>query len=256
MTGLLSQARLFVVLGRERLLPARLAAVHPTTNTPVQATVLTGLCAGALALVLDINVLAELVSVGTLYVFYSVCAGVIFRRFYFPSPGSSPKRVLVKIAAVTVTAMGTSLTYTYEAPWPVLAACAGCWLLATVALCTQKIMRQPARFSMPLFPITPSLGILFTIHLLCSLGWPAYVRFAVWMVLGAVVYALYGAGAADQHEAETRRQRKETGDVAARQNGGAEMQLVERNLSTLEPERPLGMAVGEESWLLQGKNGS
>lgn len=33
MTGLLGQSRLFVVLGRERLLPARLAAVSPRTGT-------------------------------------------------------------------------------------------------------------------------------------------------------------------------------------------------------------------------------
>jgi hypothetical protein len=38
------------------------------------------LCAeGALAFVLDIGILAELVSVGTLYVFYSVCCGVLYR---------------------------------------------------------------------------------------------------------------------------------------------------------------------------------
>lgn len=32
MTGLLGQSRLFVVLGRERLLPARLATVSPRTG--------------------------------------------------------------------------------------------------------------------------------------------------------------------------------------------------------------------------------
>lgn len=64
MTGLLGQSRLFVVLGRERLLPQRLAAVSPRTGTPIPATLLTGCLAAALALVMDIGVLAELVSVG------------------------------------------------------------------------------------------------------------------------------------------------------------------------------------------------
>ena len=65
MTGLLGQSRLFVVLGRERLLPARLATVSERTGTPAQATLLTGCLAAALALVLDIGILAELVSIGT-----------------------------------------------------------------------------------------------------------------------------------------------------------------------------------------------
>ena len=37
MTGLLSQARLFVVLGRERLLPGWLAEVSTLTGAPVHA---------------------------------------------------------------------------------------------------------------------------------------------------------------------------------------------------------------------------
>lgn len=64
MTGLLGQSRLFVVLGRERLLPQRLAEVSARTGTPIPATLLTGGLAAALALVADIGVLAELVSVG------------------------------------------------------------------------------------------------------------------------------------------------------------------------------------------------
>lgn len=64
MTGLLGQARLLVVLGRERLLPGWLAHVHAGTGTPLKATLVTGACAGLLAVVLDIGVLAELVRAG------------------------------------------------------------------------------------------------------------------------------------------------------------------------------------------------
>ena len=64
MTGLLGQSRLFVVLGRERLLPPCLASVNERTGTPIQATVVTGALAAALAFILDIGILAELVSIG------------------------------------------------------------------------------------------------------------------------------------------------------------------------------------------------
>jgi len=47
LVSLLGQARIYVVLGREGLLPARLAALHPRRATPVAATALTGVSAGA-----------------------------------------------------------------------------------------------------------------------------------------------------------------------------------------------------------------
>ena len=44
--------------------------------------------AGALALLVDINALAQLVSIGTLFVFYMVDAGVLVRRYYEPGSGN------------------------------------------------------------------------------------------------------------------------------------------------------------------------
>ena len=64
LSGLLGQSRLFVVLGRERLLPPCLASVHARTGTPVVALALTGGLAATLAFCLDIGMLAEMVSIG------------------------------------------------------------------------------------------------------------------------------------------------------------------------------------------------
>lgn len=41
-------------------------------------------------------------------------------------------------------------------------------------------------------PVVPLVGIAFSIWLIANLDWITWVRFAVWMVLGLVVYALYG----------------------------------------------------------------
>lgn len=43
--------------------------------------------AGLFALFIDIEVLASLVSIGTLFVFYCVCAGVLMRRYHDYSQG-------------------------------------------------------------------------------------------------------------------------------------------------------------------------
>ena len=49
LASLLGQARIYVVLGREGLLPPGLAQLHPRRATPVRATWLTGASAGTLA---------------------------------------------------------------------------------------------------------------------------------------------------------------------------------------------------------------
>ena len=46
LVALLGQARIYVVLGRARLLPPWLAQLHSTRQTPVHATAFTGFTAG------------------------------------------------------------------------------------------------------------------------------------------------------------------------------------------------------------------
>jgi hypothetical protein len=45
-------------------------------------------CAGLLALLVDLESLAQLVSIGTLFVFFCVCLGCLRRRFYEPGKNS------------------------------------------------------------------------------------------------------------------------------------------------------------------------
>ena len=46
LAGLLGQARLYVVLGRERLLPPGLARIHASRATPINATAFSAITAG------------------------------------------------------------------------------------------------------------------------------------------------------------------------------------------------------------------
>lgn len=55
LVSLLGQARIYVVLGREQLLPSWFARVHPTRDTPMRAAVFTGCTAGELEAILQGN---------------------------------------------------------------------------------------------------------------------------------------------------------------------------------------------------------
>jgi APA family basic amino acid/polyamine antiporter len=81
---ILAQARIFLTMAQHGLLPPAFAKVHPKYRTPGFATIVTGvfamICGGAL----PINVLSEMVSIGTLIAFMVVCVGVVVLRYTRP----------------------------------------------------------------------------------------------------------------------------------------------------------------------------
>ncbi len=64
-----------------------------------------GTGAGVLALLVDLEVLAELVSIGTLFVFCMVAAGVLWRRYNDPEH-FSVTGIPVRLAGIAVFSLG------------------------------------------------------------------------------------------------------------------------------------------------------
>jgi APA family basic amino acid/polyamine antiporter len=78
---MLSQPRVLLAMARDGLLPASFfGAVHPRFRTPWKSTMLTGLFVAVLGGTLPIDVLSELVNIGTLLAFVIVCAAVLIMR--------------------------------------------------------------------------------------------------------------------------------------------------------------------------------
>jgi basic amino acid/polyamine antiporter, APA family len=133
---LLGQSRVFFSMSRDRLLPAMFNAVHPRFRTPWISTLTVGIFVAVLAASLPIDVLTEMVSIGTLLAFVIVCAGVwILRR-------RSPE------------------------------------------------LARP--FRTPLVPLVPILGIVISLAMMLSLTQITWIRLAVWLIIGMVIYFSYG----------------------------------------------------------------
>jgi APA family basic amino acid/polyamine antiporter len=81
---ILAQARIFLMMAKHGLLPASFANVHAKYRTPGFATVVTGVFAAIAGGALPINVLSEMVSIGTLIAFIVVCVGVLVLRYTRP----------------------------------------------------------------------------------------------------------------------------------------------------------------------------
>jgi APA family basic amino acid/polyamine antiporter len=81
---LMAQPRVFFSMARDGLLPAGFARVHPRFKTPYIPTILTGCTAAIVSGLFPINILGELVSIGTLLAFVIVCVGVLVLRYRHP----------------------------------------------------------------------------------------------------------------------------------------------------------------------------
>lgn len=128
--------RVFFALARDGLLPTFFAQTGVRTRTPVRIIGLCGIFMALIAGFVPMHELAELVNIGTLFAFITVCIGVIVLRYKHPE-----------------------INRPFKTPW------------------------------MPFIPIA---GVLSCLYLIINLPWFTMVRFAVWMVIGLVIYFAYG----------------------------------------------------------------
>ncbi|MFI1257558.1 amino acid permease [Streptomyces netropsis] len=133
---LLGQSRVFFAMSRDGLLPRIFSRVHPKFGTPYRSTILLGAVVAVLAGFTSIDVLAELVNIGTLFAFVVVALGVIILRRTRPD--------------------------------------------------------LPRSFRVPFVPFVPILSVAASAWLMLNLTGETWLRFAAWMVLGVVVYFVYG----------------------------------------------------------------
>ncbi|MEO0311986.1 MAG: hypothetical protein RIQ89_1643 [Bacteroidota bacterium] len=73
----LGQPRIWMAMSRDGLLPKKFSTIHPKFNTPSFATIVTGFVVAVPALFMNLTMVTDLCSIGTLFAFVLVCAGVL-----------------------------------------------------------------------------------------------------------------------------------------------------------------------------------
>ena len=112
---LMGQPRIFYSMSKDGLLPPIFSKIHPRFKTPYTSTLITGSIAFILAGVLPINILGELVSIGTLLAFAIVCVGVIILRVKRPDIKRSFRTPFVPL--IPILGAGICVMQMLSLPW-------------------------------------------------------------------------------------------------------------------------------------------
>lgn len=103
LVSLLGQPRIFYSMSRDGLLPKSFAKIHPKYGTPHITTWITGISCAVIAGLFPLDLLGELISIGTMLAFSLVCAGVwVLRKTRpdLPRPFRTPLVPLVPILGI------------------------------------------------------------------------------------------------------------------------------------------------------------
>ncbi len=110
----MGQPRIWMSMSRDGLLPEKFATVHPKYKTPSYATVVTGFVVAIPALFLNLTMVTDLCSIGTLFAFVLVCAGVLVLQNKPDMPKGKFKTPYVNSKYIMPLAVVLGLFYAFQ----------------------------------------------------------------------------------------------------------------------------------------------
>ncbi|MBX3102746.1 MAG: amino acid permease [Bacteroidetes bacterium] len=197
----LGQPRIWMSMSRDGLLPPRFGRLHPRFRTPAFSTVVTGLLVLAPLLFMNLEEVLNLSSIGTLFAFVLVSGGVIRMHMDRQYRQDGVKRFRVPyisgrwtFPALYLLAWVLLLSYNHEATLQFLqpGSLAQLWhtLPTWIFLGISTVLAVWAwRKSLSLIPL---LGLTSCLYLMSELHVENWLRFGIWLVIGLVIYGLYG----------------------------------------------------------------
>lgn len=201
----LGQPRIWMSMSRDGLLPPIFAKLHPKYKTPSFSTILTGVIVGVPALFLNLSVVVDLTSVGTLFAFVLVCGGILKLQndknrleSKFKTPYVNGKWIVLALLVIALVLFqqfypGGFKGYMNLADasgnvtWDVVRTKVPFFLFGIVFIVT-AILSFIKNYS-----LIPVLGFLCCSYLLSESGTTNWERFLIWLLVGLGVYFLYGA---------------------------------------------------------------
>lgn len=190
----MGQPRIWMSMSRDGLLPKRFAKVHPKYKTPSFATIITGFLVGVPALFLDLSIVTDLTSIGTLFAFILVCGGVLLlpkddektvKRFRLPYINGQIITPLVYMLILVICKKQLTETIAFTGGWevwkhniPFLA-----FVLTGAVITFFSVTKK--------LSLIPVLGLLSCFYLMTEIELRNWIVFSIWLLLGLLIYFGY-----------------------------------------------------------------
>ncbi|XP_050675789.1 cationic amino acid transporter 3 isoform X2 [Leptidea sinapis] len=218
--------RVLYAMGADGVLFRPLSNINSKTQTPILATILSGLLSATMAAIFNLDQLIDMMSIGTLLAYTIVSTSVLILRYeedsviimngvkslpetpysivrqMFNLLGLKEPTVLSStIAKCTIFTFFVAALMTFGLlSWQSasdLGVAVGV-LGAVLVILLLVLYRQPRRnvehltFKVPLVPLVPYLSVCMNVYLMVQLDYHTWVRFSIWMVIGYLIYFFYG----------------------------------------------------------------
>ncbi len=183
------QPRIWMVMSRDGLLPKKFSKIHPKYKTPAFATIITGLFVGIPSMFMNMQFFIDLTSVGTFFAFILVSGGILYMDRNGLSKDSKFKVPYINGKFIVLPALIIGLWWTHQNTDGIFAHFAEKPLIVVFWLSWLGLGIGSIKYNFSLLPI---LGILTNLYLMSELGWTNWAMFLGWLVIGSVIYFIYG----------------------------------------------------------------
>ncbi|KAL2347697.1 hypothetical protein Fmac_001697 [Flemingia macrophylla] len=213
LVGAVGQARYLTHIARAHLLPSWLARVNEKTGTPINATVTMLGATAIVAFFTSLDILSELLSISTLFLFSLVALALLVRRYY--ARGVTTQVNVVKFVLCVVLILGSSVAsaiyWANTKKWVGYVVLVPLWFVGTVGIWVLvPLSKKPKVWGVPLVPFLPSACIGINVFLLGSLSKASFRRFGVWTGILLVYYLFVGLHASYDMAQMQKKERLET----------------------------------------------
>lgn len=196
LVGAVGQARYLTHIARTHMAPPWFAHVDAGTGTPINATATMISITAIIAFFTKLDILADLLSISTLFIFMLVAVALLVRRYYVTGTTTPENRnkLIVFLLLIFGSSLATAIYWGLSAEgWIVYCITAPVWFLATAGIWFfVPRAREPKLWGVPLVPWLPSASIAINIFLLGSIDKQSFKRFGIWTGFLLVYYLLFG----------------------------------------------------------------
>ena len=185
----LGQPRIWMSMSRDGLLPKKFSKIHPKFQTPSFATIVTGIVVGVPALFVDIAIVTDLTSIGTLFAFVLVCAGVLNLPRQETQGGGRFRLPYINGAWVCLPLFLVFIYFYIDRIKDAFASPGADLLFVIFIIVASVIVILTTIRKLSLIPI---LGMTFCLYLMIEIPVRSWIVFFAWMAIGLVIYFAYG----------------------------------------------------------------